>query len=376
MKYDCLIIGAGPAGASAAYHLAQRGHTVLLLEQQPLPRYKCCTGAVSPAIAQWFDFDLSPAIARKVDQIRYTWKLDDPVNVAVLTPEPIWMVDRASFDHFLVQQAQAQGAELRDCTEVTGLKYHSDHWHVQTTQGEFSGRYLVAADGAKGNTRQRLGFKPAKQRQGATLELQAAAPPAATPAQFEFGLVKNGTIWSFPKATGYALGVASFRGSEPGHLERSLADLQAQLGLVADSSQVFSHPLNLWDGNQTLHTQQAVLVGDAACVCDPLIPEGIRSSIFTGVEAGKAIHAALGGDSAALGRYSQTIQEEWGADMVWAQRLAGMFYRMPSLCYQVGIKRPSATDRISKILCGQLRYGDIADYAIKKLTSSLIPGRK
>ncbi len=60
MTFDCIIIGAGPAGASAAYHLAKRGRSVLMLEKQTLPRYKPCSGGVSPAIAQWFDFDFTP----------------------------------------------------------------------------------------------------------------------------------------------------------------------------------------------------------------------------------------------------------------------------------------------------------------------------
>ena len=372
--FDCIVIGAGPAGASAAYHLAKRGRSVLILEQQALPRYKCCTGAVSPGIAEWFDFDFSPAIALKVDNIRYTWKLDDPVDVQVMTPEPIWMVERSTFDHFLVQQAQRQGAEVRDRTEATGIQFQRDHWQVNTAAGPLTGRYLIAADGATGTTRQRLGFKPAKQRMGATLELKSSSV-AQSYAQFEFGLIKNGTIWSFPKVEGYALGVASFRGGEPENLDRSLTNLQTQLGLEAETSQTFFHPLNLWDGNQKLHTQNAVLVGDAACVCDPLIPEGIRPSIFTGVKAAAAIDQALAGDSAALATYSQIIQEEWGSDMIWAQRLAALFYRVPGVAYQMGIKRPSATDRISKILCGQMRYGDIAAYALKKLSSGLIPGR-
>ncbi|HEY9909085.1 MAG TPA: geranylgeranyl reductase family protein [Thermosynechococcaceae cyanobacterium] len=372
---DCIVIGAGPAGASAAYHLAKRGRSVLILEQAKLPRYKCCTGAVSPAIAQWFDFDLSPAIALKVDNIRYTWKLDDPVDVKVMTPEPIWMVERTTFDQFLVQQAQHQGAELRDGTEATGIDFKRDHWQVHTADGLLTARYLIAADGATGSTRQRLGFKPAKQRMGATLEIKSSTVNQSY-AQFEFGMVKNGTIWSFPKSEGYALGVASFRGSEPRELDRSLTDLKSQLGISADTSQVFFHPLNLWDGNQKLHTRNALLVGDAACVCDPLIPEGIRPSILTGVKAAEAIDQALAGNVEALAGYSQIIQEEWGADMIWAQRLAALFYRVPGLAYQMGIKRPSATDRISKILCGQMRYGDIAAYALKKLSSGLLPGMK
>jgi flavin-dependent dehydrogenase len=46
--YDCVIVGAGPAGGAAAYHLAKRGRSVLVLEKDPLPRYKPCGGGVSP----------------------------------------------------------------------------------------------------------------------------------------------------------------------------------------------------------------------------------------------------------------------------------------------------------------------------------------
>ena len=126
--YDCIIVGAGPAGGTAAYHLAKKGRSVLVLEKDSLPRYKPCGGGVSSAIAQWFDFDFSPAISAKVDTSRFTWKLEDVVEAKIGTKEPIWMVRREVFDHFLVQQAQNQGAELQDNTEVKGIEFKTDYW--------------------------------------------------------------------------------------------------------------------------------------------------------------------------------------------------------------------------------------------------------
>ncbi len=88
--YDCIIVGAGPAGGTAAYHLAKQGRSVLVLEKESLPRYKPCGGGVSPAIAQWFDFDFSPAISLKVDELRFTWKLGDPVESKIDTGFISW----------------------------------------------------------------------------------------------------------------------------------------------------------------------------------------------------------------------------------------------------------------------------------------------
>ena len=373
--FDCIIVGAGPSGGAAAYHLAKRGRSVLVLEKESLPRYKPCGGGVSPVIAQWFDFDFSPAISLKVNTIRYTFNMEDPVEAKLARLEPIWMVRRDVFDHFLIQQGQKQGAELRDNTEVTGIKFQNDRWQVNTANGPVEGRYLIAADGAKGPMAKWLGFKERKRRLAGALE-------AETPAQsgedakifFEFGLVKNGYIWNFPKADGYSIGVGTFQGAEPQDFKSILSQYGTMFGVDMKTCKQYGHPLALWDGNQKLHTQNAVLAGEAACVVDPFTAEGIRPSIFTGVKAAEAIDRALGGDLNALENYTQVISEEWGSDMVWAQRLAAIFYRIPKVGYRIGVKRPTATQTMAKILCGQLRYSEVANFAIKRLSSNLIPG--
>ncbi|MBF2027593.1 MAG: geranylgeranyl reductase family protein [Oscillatoriales cyanobacterium C42_A2020_001] len=371
--FDCIVAGAGPAGASAAYHLAKRGRSVLLVEKQSLPRYKPCAGGVSPAVAQWFDFDFSPAIAQRVETIGYTWKLEDPVQARLENLEPMWMVQRDIFDHFLVQQAQKQGAELRDNTAVTGIEFKGDRWQVNTANGLVEGRYLIAADGAEGPMSKWLGFKEPKRRMGAILEVSTPGV-AQTDARFEFGMVKNGYLSSFPKGEGCSIAAATFRGGDASDLQTSLKDYAAQSGFNVANCKTFTHSLCLWDGNQKLHTQNALLAGEAACVVDPLLAEGIRPSMFTGVKAAEAIDQALAGNSSALETYSKIVSDEWGADMVWAQRIAGAFYRFPGLGYKQGIKRPAATSYFARILCGQMRYSDIANTAIKRLSGGLIPG--
>jgi flavin-dependent dehydrogenase len=220
------------------------------------------------------------------------------------------------------------------------------------------------------------GFKERKRRLGGALEAEAMIPiENGHMAHFEFGMVKNGYIWNFPKVDGYSIGIGAFRGGEPQNLREIVADYSKMFGVDFKSIKQVGHPLCLWDGDQTLHTQNAVLAGEAACVVDPFTAEGIRPSMFSGLEAAQAIDRALSGDLDALENYTKVIAEQWGSDMVWAQRLAGIFYRLPGVGYRLGIKRSGATQKFGQILCGNLRYQDIAGSAIKKLSNGFIPGR-
>ncbi|MGA1409337.1 MAG: NAD(P)/FAD-dependent oxidoreductase [Prochlorotrichaceae cyanobacterium] len=374
---DCIVVGAGPGGGSAAYHLSKRGRSVLVLEKDAFPRSKSCGGGVSPQIAQWFDFDFSPIVSQKVDQIRFTWKFEDPVEAVIDTPEPMWMVDRAAFDQYVMEQAVQQGATFQTETPVTGIEFQKSAgcWTVKTAQETFQAKYLVAADGGQGPMSRWLGFKPLKAHATLSLDLpQEQTPEQAHLSHFEFGLMKGVCLWNFPKAAGRTLCGVAMVGGEPRQFAEKIKEYSRFFDLDPEQGQLQSGTVCLWESNRPLHTQQAVLVGETAGVVDPFSGEGIRPSMLSGLRAAEAIDAALGGEDNALAQYSQQMQDEWGSDMVWAQRIAGLFYRVPGFGYQIGVKRPSARARMGKILCGEIRYSDVATRAIKLLSSKFIPG--
>jgi geranylgeranyl reductase family protein len=373
--FDCIIVGAGPAGASAGYHLAKKGHSVLVLEKASFPRDKSCGGGVSPAIADWFDFDFAPVIQNQVSQVKYTWKMGDAAEVKLKDVTPMWMVQRGEFDNFLMQQATQQGVEFKDGIEVTGINLQGDSWQVSTSNGDFAGKYLIAADGADSVVADWLGFGESPKVAAASLQVPGEVSDRhKNMAFFDFGSLKNGFMWCFPKADGYSFSGAFVRDQKgkPEELKQQLTKYAEQFGLDLSNSQYVEHPLNLWQEDRPLHSDRALIIGEAAGIVDPLIGEGIRPAMFTGIKAAAAVSKAIAGEANALEQYTETVKQEWGANLGKADFLAGLFFKAPKIAYKLGVKRPAAGQLMGKILCGELSYSQVAEKASQKL--KFIPG--
>ncbi len=373
--FDCVVIGAGPGGATAAIALAQKQRSVLLLEKDSWPRDRPCGGGVAPAAGQYFDFDLSPAVTSTLTQLRLSWKFSDLVDVDVQTAQPLWSVNRRIFDDFLVQQAIAQGVTFKDNCPATRAQHSGDHWTITTPTGTFSARYLIGADGPTGPSARWLNLDPPDTHLGAALVADGVVGDCA---YFELGAVNNGFVWALPKGEQTWLCAATVRGKDvkEAKLQQILKYFAKHLK-VTPTDQFQGMPLRLWDGDRPLHGNQGLLVGDAAGVSDPFSGEGVRQAIYTGTEAAKAIDSALAGEMEAIANYSQTIAQELGSDLAWAQRLTSLFHRFPKLAYKIGTRRPSVKTYIGKMMCGDMSYSYVAQRAIRRITAglgNLIPG--
>jgi geranylgeranyl reductase family protein len=372
--HDVIVVGAGVAGAASAYHLAARGHRVLIFEAQSMPRRKPCGGGMAASVQRWFPFDLSPAVDQVIEQVRFTWCLDDPVTAVLPGDSPFWIVQRSRLDQFIAEQAVAAGAELVDAASVETMERDGDGWTVTAGGHRYSSRAVVVADGSKSRFASQLALGNPKPRfaSAVAVEVEAAVSEPNT-ARFEFGLVKHGFCWAFPRQGGYSIGVGSFIGNTDVDADAVLAQLLPSLGLATDAGERIQSPLRVWDGHYPLHnTAGAVAVGDAASLCDPFLAEGLRPALLSGLRSAEALDRYLAADDTrqageALAGYSLAMRQQWGESMAWGRRIAQVFYRVPKVGYQIGIKRPTAPQRIAQILSGEMGYGDIAQRVIKRL---------
>jgi geranylgeranyl reductase family protein len=365
--WDVAVVGAGAAGAAAAFHLAHAGRSVLLLDQSRFPRRKPCGGGMAASVQRLFPFDLGPAIDQRIERVRFTWCLEDPVIAELPGVAPFLIVQRSRLDAYLAEQAVAAGACFRQEQAVRGLDRNADGlW--QLSEGSRA-RAVVLADGSGSMLAGACGVGAPRPRFAETVSVEVDGDPQEpSTAHFEFGLVRHGFCWAFPRQAGFSIGVGTFVGREPADAEAVLRQLLPSLGLPADAGERRAGRLRVWDSHHSLHRPDGlVVVGDAASLCDPFLAEGLRPALLSGCRAATAIDHWLGGDADALAAYTNGMRAEWGNSMAWGKRIAQVFYRVPKVGYQLGVKRPTAPQRVAQILSGEMGYGDIAQRVIRRL---------
>ena len=371
MSYkDILVIGAGAAGATAAFHLAKAGLKVVLLEKDEESIVKPCGGGMAASVQEWFPFDLKPAVDEVIERVEFSWCLADPVIAVLPGSAPFWIVRREKLDNLLTKEAIDAGAELLKPFLVKKLEKVKDIWQVSSDDGrQIEARAVVLADGSSSKWPEMFGLGPPALHYASTtsvrLESRGNVPKAT--ARFEFGLVHHGFAWAFPLANGLNVGVGTFIGRNASDSENILKELLPNLGFDPQAGERKHAALRVWNGHNNLHGDGIVAVGDAASLCDPFLAEGLRPALMSGCEAANSLNSWFKGDSQSLNRYSLSMRQRWGNSMAWGRRIAQVFYRFPKVGYQLGVKRPTAPQRIAQILSGEMGYEDIAQRVIRRL---------
>jgi geranylgeranyl reductase family protein len=316
-SWDLVVVGAGPAGASASLAAldADPSLTVLVLDRSDFPRDKSCGDGIAPHC-----FEALAAIG--VTGVDSGWtpltRLElarGEQSVARTMARPVHVIPRQVFDARLVERAVDRGAVFRK-------------QRVSSVADLPEARVVVGADGAHSLVRAHLGLPYG--RRALAIRGYAPTPPGRRGTQvIRYGDRRQPAYaWAFDRGDGLSnIGYGELLppdGEEPPS-RGLLLDQLDQLLPGYDGSQWKGHhlPLSGWRWHQP--DGRFLLAGDAAGLINPMTGEGIYYAIATGVAAGRSAVRALrgGGDPGAMHRHAVRSQLGRHLKHTWtASRLA------------------------------------------------------
>ncbi|AJT68527.1 geranylgeranyl reductase family protein [Streptomyces chattanoogensis] len=343
--WDVVVVGAGPAGASAAHAAACTGRRVLLLEKADLPRYKTCGGGIIGPSRDSLPPGFELPLRDRVHAV--TFSLNGRMTRTRRSKHMLFgLINRPEFDAGLVESAKDAGAEVRTGVTVARVEQHGaevpDRRTVAVVLGDGEvvlARAVVGADGSAGRIGGHVGVK----MEQVDLGLEAEIPVPGTVAEdwagrvlIDWGPMPGSYGWVFPKGDTLTVGVISARG-EGGATKRYLEDFIGRLGLAGFEPSISSGHLTRCRADDSPLSRGRVLVcGDAAGLLEPWTREGISFALRSGRLAGEwavrvsEAHDAVDARRQAL-NYAFAIKAGLGVEMSVGRRMLSVFSRRPGM---------------------------------------------
>ena len=308
------------------------------------------------------DFPITTVVERTINRAWLTYKIRE--GFARSFPEPLsYMTMRDKFDSLLVERALSAGAILMDGFRVDRIDSGDGVARIIGQKDVIAGRVLVGADGANSVVAHQMGLLRDAEI-GVGLESEVYTEPQYlepwdSTVSLDFGTLRGGYMWVFPKEDHLSIGVASFvrNTAQFRHLlEEYLEFLQ-----LGDYQQRLTrgHRLPRRSRGMPIQKGQALLIGDAAGLVDFWTGEGIYYALRSAQTAAPSICDYLEGKAGDLQGYERSIDESLMPELHIARTLTRIGVWFPRLAYTLMKNSEWVWNSGCRVLRGERSYHDI-----------------
>jgi geranylgeranyl reductase family protein len=369
-QFDVIIIGAGPAGSTAARRCAEQGLETIIIEKQKIPRPKPCGGGVSLKALKLIGTKIPDDIIEcYVKGFRFFSESLDSVDFLSNNPVGI-STTRDKFDAFLTDLALDQGCKLIQTDRVVDISVCNKKVKCRLQSNRLiEGHMVVGADGAYSVTAQKAGLRNqwTKEEVGLCLEstvsLNEKEMKNLDSDIFEmyFINIPLGYGWLFPKKSSVSLGIGGCLANirQPKEILMDLCEVVSKLKKIDLKISKFNAHLAPAGGfHRKIVSDHVMLVGDAAGFIDPLTGEGIyyamKSGLLAATACTKAIEEGETGTHFLEKHYSKVCEKEFEKDLRVALGLTYKVHEHFNAFFNL-LKSNSGSSWV-ELACGDVNY--------------------
>src|SRR4030067_2234021 len=364
MTYDCIIIGLGPAGSSAAYYLAKRGLAVLALDKERFPRHKPCGGCVSYKAEPLLPPDFKSIVNNSVNGAVFSYKGKKKAEFRGSNGPVGYMVSREVCDAYQAKKAEEAGAKIKEGERLLDIADSQNGVIVFSSKGRYKGRYLIGADGANSSAAKRLGL--AKERRlfiTINAEIKTgSADDFSDLVEIDIGAIPYGYGWVFPKNGSLDIGIASIKNESFNPRKYFFEFIKKRpylKNVKIEKEYAFRLPTNPENSPLNIIGKSTMLAGDAAGLTDPLVGEGIYYALKSGRFAGEAVISLFNKDSD-ISNYKERISKEFISEFNYAWKAAKLIYSLPYFWSGIIKRNIKIVEFYYKVLRGEETYSSFA----------------
>lgn len=372
-EYDVVIVGAGPAGTTAAYVCRQHGLSVALIDKSTFPRDKLCGGLFTGRSRKHFQsaFGRLPSAEIFVEKDLADFWCNGKLIGSMQDFPALFLTMRWDLDNAMFRRAVEVGAIDFSGKRIKNIDISTNTLELENGMPVKWG-ILIGADGVNSFVARKIfGSAFEKGKIGFALEVEVPTQNLSSkdPVRIDFGAANWGYGWSFPKMKTTTIGVGGLHNLNP-QMKKKMSEYMSSLGFSPDQKRFKGHFIPFGTFCKHPGKGSILLCGDAAGLVDSITGEGIAFAIKSGHLAGEVASSTIadGNTKKAAQIYKHSLREIH-ASLRIARAIRPLIFSKLTQPLFISAFKSSKTlkSEYMRLLAGEIEYGALGRTLLKRL---------